>query len=352
MDPENTEVVVDDRRADIEAAFEAQIAVETPEKVAEKAIETPEKVETAPEKVETVPETEEQVASKPTDEKSVEGSTAETDVAVLEKAPQAWKASTKAKWDTLDPEIRQEVLRREHQISGTLNETAQVRQFATQFQQVVQPYLPRLQELKVNPITMVGELLRIDKIMAEGTAVQKAQQVAAIIKDSAVDIDTLAEVLSGRTPDATVSAQVEQLLQQRLLPFQQFMTQQEQARQAQEQAEQAALVARVAAMATDPKFPHFEKVRETMADLLQIDATKINPGLTIESAYNKAVKMMDLDAGTLARNAAAEADAKAQRALKASKSITGAPRAAMAGSPASTDRRAIIEAAFDQLSSR
>lgn len=340
--PETTEVPeVDDRRAAIEAAFEA---AEAPEKV-EKA---PEKVEKAPETVEEAPEAGEAGESKPTDEKSVEATPTETDVAVPEKAPQAWKASTKAKWDQLDPEIRQEVLRREHQISGALNETAQVRQFAAQFQQTVQPYLPRMRELNASPLAVVGELLKIDQVMATGSAVQKAQQVAAIIKDSNVDIDTLAEVLSGRTPDATVSAQVEQLLQQRLLPFQQFMTQQEQVARAAAEAEARQVQERVNQMAKDPKFPHFEAVRETMADLLQIDAAKINPSLTIESAYNKAVKMMDLDADIIARNAAAEANAKAQRALKASKSISGAPRTAMLGSPTSTDRRAIIEAAFNE----
>ena len=114
------------------------------------------------------------------------------------------------------------------------------------------------------------------------------------------------------------------------------------------EAEARQVQERVNQMAKDPKFPHFEAVRETMADLLQIDAAKINPSLTIESAYNKAVKMMDLDADTIARNAAAEANAKAQRALKASKSISGAPRTAMLGSPTSTDRRAIIEAAFNE----
>lgn len=343
--PETPEV--DDRRAAIEAAFEAtekEPAQTEPEKSTE-PVQTELELD-ATEKPEGLD------APKPADEKSVEATPAETDVAVPEKVPQAWKATAKAKWESLDPEIRQEVLRREHQISTTLNETAGMRQFATQFQQAIQPYASRFAEIQADPAQVVGTLLKIDHILATGTPAQRAQQVASIISSAGVDIDMLANALSGQATPDPVSAQVEQLLQQRLQPFQAFMSQQEQAAKAAAAVEAQRIQAEVHAMSQNPKFPHFEAVRETMADLIQLDAAKINPSLTIESAYNKAVKMMDLDAETIARNAAAEANAKAQRALKASKSVSGAPRTAPTGSPASTDRRSIIEAAFDQLGGR
>ena len=112
-------------------------------------------------------------------------------------------------------------------------------------------------------------------------------------------------------------------------------------------------------MAQDPQYPHFEQVRDSMADIVEIMANR-GQHITIEAAYNRAVAMDPVLGQELATKAAAQAqvtkaalhNGKAQRALQASVSVGGAPSGTTAGALSANDRRATIEAAFDALSNR
>jgi hypothetical protein len=111
-------------------------------------------------------------------------------------------------------------------------------------------------------------------------------------------------------------------------------------------------------MASDPKYPHFETLRDDMADLIDI-ASKRGVYLTLEDAYARATGMNPEVSRQVAtqqslaskQSAAQAANTKAQRALQASVSVGGAP----AGAPTAVQgsgRRAAIEAAFEQLEGR
>lgn len=324
-----------DRRDAIEAAFAEHSEPEVKAQVASEA-----------------PEQAEQVEPKAEVEKSVEGSTAESDVAVLDKAPQSWKPAEKAKWAQLDPDIKQEVLRRERQVTNVLNESAQARSVASEFMQTVQPYMARVQAMGLPPMQAVNELFKADYLLSTAPTQQRAQFMAKLIQDYGVDIVALDAALSGAPVADPVDSKVEQLLQQRLAPFQQYLAQQQAVQQQQAALSQQQAAKTIEQMATDPKFPHFERVRQDMADWIE-HAAKKNIVLGLEEAYNKAV-MSDpvLSKQIATSNAAATANAQAQRALRASKSVSGAPRTEFNGSPTATDRRAIIAAAFDQAEAR
>lgn len=338
----NEEPQVEDRRAAIAAAFEEH---STPEPTPEPTLEsTPAPTSEL--------ETDEQVAPKPADEKSVVVSPAETDVAQLDKPPQSWKPAEKAKWAQLDPDIRQEVLRRERQVTAVLNESAQARGIAQEFAQAVQPFMARVHSMGLKPAAAVKELFAADHILSTAPAPQRAQFMAKLIKDYDIDVVALDAALSGAPVADPVDSRVEQLLQQRLAPFQNFLNQQQQLAQRLEQESQQKAQETIESMSNNPKFPYFEQVRQDMADFIEIAAKK-NISLGLEEAYNKAV-MSDpvLSKQISTSNAAATANAQAQRALRASKSVSGAPRTEFNGAPAATDRRAIIEAAFDQAAGR
>ena len=274
-----------------------------------------------------------------------------------EKPPQAWKAAQKAKWDKLDPDIRQEVIRRERETTTVLNESAQARQFSHQFETAIQPFKARLGN--VNPLQAVQNLLQADYLLATAPKAQKAQYLAKLIKDYSVDILELDAALTSSAPVDPVDHRVEQLLQQRLAPYQEFMT-------AQQQREQQALAAQnkqvadtVEAMSSDPEYPHFEAVRETMADIVDIMAKK-GVSVDLKTAYNRAVAMDPTLSQVVASSAAAQvqaglaakANAKAQRALKASASVGGAPGGSIGGKLDASDRRAAIMAAFEAAGGR
>jgi len=278
----------------------------------------------------------------------------------VEKAPQAWKPAQKAKWASLDPDIRQEVVRRERETTQVLNESAQVRQFAQQFHGTIQPYLARLQSSGTAPLRAVQNLLAADHLLATAPKAQKAQYLAKLINDYGVDILELDAALSGKGPVDPVALRVEQLVQQRMAPIQQFMTTQQQqaAYQRQAQVQQVVQIVETMAVQTD-KFPHFDQVREDMADAIEI-YSKRGVHLSLEEAYNKAVAMDPTISQVVASTAAAaaqaglaaKANAKAQRALRASASVGGAPGGSTGGKLDARDRRAAISAAFESVGGR
>ena len=151
----------------------------------------------------------------------------------------------------------------------------------------------------------------------------------------------------------------EQLLQQRLAPFQQFMSQTAAERQRAREREQAELGETISSMADNPKFPYFEDVRAEMGDIIDLSA-KRGVYLSLEQAYSRAIAMnpeisqaVAASAEQEAKRVAAEAaNARAQRALRASKSVGGSPSGLAPSVPPATDRRATIAAAFDALEGR
>jgi uncharacterized HAD superfamily protein len=345
-----------DRRETIEAAFkdiEAEVipTAEAPPKedvVAAPEVDTPApaaKAAESPPKVVAKPEPVAEVDKEPS--------------ATVERPPQAWKAPLKAKWDKLDPDIRQEVLRRERETTTVLNETARARQFEQQFTSVIQPYMARINSLNAHPLVAVGELLKADHILSTAAPTAKAQYLAKLISDYGVDIPTLDQVLSGKTPADPVDSRVERLLQERLAPFQSYMQQQEQrsAQERQQQAQHAATT--VEQMSQDPKYPYFEQVRETMADLIEFSAQK-GQTLGIEAAYNRAIALdpaLSNEVSTNTANQAAAAKvladaARAKKALNASGSVSGNPGGTVSQVPNAADRRATIEAAFSSVTDR
>jgi hypothetical protein len=137
------------------------------------------------------------------------------------------------------------------------------------------------------------------------------------------------------------------------------MQQQEQ-RSKQEQQEQARNAATtVEQMSQDSKYPYFEQVRETMADLIEFSAQK-GQTLGIEAAYNRAIALdpaISSEVSTNTANQAAAAKvladaAKAKKARNASSSVSGNPGGTVPLALNATDRRATIEAAFSSVVDR
>lgn len=340
MDQE-IEPIEDDRRSVIEAAFEKEEA-------------------TNPDPVQQVVEPEvttQQVEPEATKQAEPVQQTVAEDTNTPVKAPQSWKPATRAQWDKLPPEVRQEVARREHQTSVVLNESAQARKVATDLFTAAQPYSARLQSLGIDPVSATRELLKSDHLLTTAPKTQRAQYMAKLIKDYDVDIEALDAALSGqvsheRDPEVQIQTKVQQLLQQQLAPYQSLLVEQQQ-RAAMEQQQLAQTIQSYAT--NTAKYPYFEQVRQEMADLIEISARRGAP-LTIEQAYNKAIQLDPNISSEVANqqklSLAAKANAQAQRAIKASSSVGGAPSSGLLGSPVGSDRRSTIAAAFDSLGGR
>ena len=364
--------IVEDRRSAIEAAFEQQETASSPAPAASPAPpsapapsgETPASGNAdvpgeggAPSK----PSAEKTPAS--TDDKPAQPSEEEADAPSkpfsVDKAPASWRAPLRAKWDKLDPDVRQEIMRRERDITKTMGEYGEARHLHNQFTQAVAPFQARIASLGVSPVAAAHELFKADYILSTAPPAQRAKFMAQLISDYGVDIAELDSALAGGGAADPVASRVEALLSERLKPLNQFLTAQQQ-REQQEREESARKVAKtIEDMANDPKYPYFQDVRLDMADLFDL-AAKRGVYLTPEQAYNRAIAMNpevsklvnEQQQAEAKRTAARKANDDAQRALKASVSVGGSPGGTPSGASGATDRRSVIAAAFDSVGGR
>lgn len=350
-----------DLRAALNAAFDEEAKDEiTPEVVEKEAVPAAEPQEQLPAEdkdsgaepngAEVQPAAENSDPPKQAAEKPVATAAQEPEgkgVHRVDRAPASWKKEAKGEWAALPLQARQEIHRREMEVQKVLNETAPIRQEAQQFREMVTPYLARIQSLGVTPHQAVGELLKADYLLASGSPQQKAAFIDKLLQDYNVDIAELDSAISRRLggqpqpqPQGFDPNQISQLVQQQL---QQALAPIYQQRQQQEQqiVQQAAMT--VEQMALDPKYPHFEAVREDMADLMELNSRR-GIYISVEQAYNKAVGM---NPELSAMQQATQLNQSARRAAAAAVSVSGAPAGGGQQTHVTTgDLRADIEAAF------
>lgn len=264
----------------------------------------------------------------------------------IDKPPVTWKAGAKERWAKLDPEVRQEIHRREREISTGLSQAAEKGKFADRFTQTIAPYSAVLAAEGVrDPLVAVQNLFQTVTTLRMGTPYEKAMQIAQVIEAYGVPIKELDEILSGNAKRATSEeARIEQLVNQRLAPIQQRIQQFDAAEGASQQKIQEEARNAVTSFADEAEF--FDEVRQDMADILDL-ATRRGRQMTLQDAYNKACAMHPEVSRILnQRSAAARAKEVADKERLAKTSIKGAPGGSSGGADP-TNLRATLEAAFD-----
>lgn len=282
----------------------------------------------------------------------------------VDRAPQSWKGDAKQVWSQLPLNVRQEVLRRERETTKVLQETAEDRNRLNSIREVLAPHMDRINTIYGgNPIQAINNMLNVERIMLNGDPATKVQMVANMIKHFNIDVVSLDRVLSGQggpTPEVVQQSALEQLLEQKLAPVQQFIQSQQQRETQQRQQVEKEIDHTIESMAADvERFPYFEEVREDMADLIDVAAKK-GLYLSLEAAYNKAVRMNDgayqassvRESSQAATNAALQAHQQAQRAKGASLSVSGAPSTPGSGGPNPNDLRGTIESLLGGMGAR
>lgn len=253
------------------------------------------------------------------------------------RPPASWKPTARESWEKAPPEIQQEVLRREKEISAALNESAEARATYQKFRETVSPYESMIRAQGVEPIQAVGNLLRTAAQLATAPVPARAQIVADIIKTYGVDIPTLDSILSGQpAPQAPQQAwqppdpaQFRDPRLDALLAQQQTMLQQKASSQIEE--------------VEGEEF--FEDVRDDMADILEV-ASRRGVALSARDAYNRAVMLHpEVSRVMEQRRAAATQSGATQRAMAASSSVRAQPASGVEA-PKDLDLRSAIEAAF------
>jgi hypothetical protein len=180
---------------------------------------------------------------------------------------------------------------------------------ARQLTDAIGPFIPELQKHGIHPVAWIQSLGRAHYTLANGTYDQKIQAFNRLAQDYGIQLNSD----SLQMPEQAYVDPYQQQLMQQLQATQQQVQQLSAIR---EQEENARLTQEISRVSSDrERFPHFEMVREDMAQLLE---RGLAPNL--ETAYAKAVRMNDeaykLEQDKLLRSANTQAS-KAQQVAKA-----------------------------------
>lgn len=274
-----------------------------------------------------------------------------------EKAPASWRPDIREHWGSLPEPVRAEIARREVEVQRTLQETAEARKTVESIDRVIAPYMPFIKAEGANPLQAIDNMMSTAAKLRTGTAPELATMMAGLINQFGTGrfgnafIEQLDSALAGQAPRVDPQqAAVEQVINQRLAPMQNMLTQFQQAQQMQQQQVAQRAQDEVARFLGEAEFG--DDVREDMADLLEA-AQRKGQSLTLQQAYEKACYLNDSVRSVMQQRQAAKGaqvqTQAAQRARSAAVSVSGgAPLGALKQEP--TDVRAAIEAAITMSS--
>jgi hypothetical protein len=267
--------------------------------------------------------------------------------APVTKAPGSWTPAAREHWARLDPAVQTEINRREREIHRGLSDAAESKKTAAEFKEVVAPFQHFIQAENSTPMQAVKNMMQTAAVFRVGTAKQKADTAAHIIKNFGIDIQMLDDILSGQQVDDPVNRAVAE----RMAPMERYVQELQARDQQRSAATEGTVVTELEAFANDPKNEFFHDVRNTMADMLDV-ASKQGKTLDLQTAYDRAIMLHDDIAGVVSarkiREQAAKRGAPARRAKKKRVSIQGAPNVGSRRKRKESLRGDIV-AAYDSL---
>ena len=212
---------------------------------------------------------------------------------------------------------------------------------ARELTQAIGPFIPELQRHGISPSAWINNLGRAHYALANGTYEQKVDMFHRLAQDYGIQLNQDALQM----PEQAYVDPYQQQLMQQLQATQQQVQQLSAIR---EQEENARLNQEIQRVSSDrERFPHFEMVREDMAQLLE---RGLAPNL--ETAYAKAVRMNDeaykLEQEKLLRSASTQAS-KAQQVAKAKATAVSPRSVTPSGQVKNTDakdRRSLLLASL------
>jgi len=257
------------------------------------------------------------------------------EVASLDKPPAGLSPAAREVWNEVPNAVREHIAGYEKRMEGMAQKYSHDANRAQSMDKVLQPF-SQLFAMGGGPQNVMPGLLQTASILQMGSPQQKADQVANLIKQFGVDIQSLDRVLVGKAPppEQQQASQVEQLVNQR---FQQMQQQQQQQAQ-QQQMQQSA--SEIQSFASDPKNEFYRDVRAEMADIMDMAANR-GQEMSLQDAYQKACQLHpEVSKIVTARNSQAQVNQRRQAAT----SIHGTPGGEGGGMPADNMRIALEEA--------
>ena len=274
------------------------------------------------------------------------------------KAPQALKPAARELWGKLPPEfepLKAEWARRERETAIAMQRASEAQKGAAQIQELTRPYEAVIRQSGLDAPKYVENLLQTAYQLNTAAPQQRAAVLADIVMQFGVTPADLDQALVARIQGQPAPAQSQQQQQFRDPRFDVLMQQMQQAKQQRESAQAAESSQIVDSFKDSHEFA--EDVQDEIADILEVWAkrgkTAVSPE-DLERAYTIACQNNPDVAPLLEQRRAAEAAQKAiastARSRSAASSVRSEPAAPLASQPA--DRRAVLEAKWDELNTR
>jgi len=323
---------------DLRASFDAQDNAEEVAEPTPQLVITDDEPESAPAAVEEDSEAEE--ATPEGDEPEAaesEADAGEGETTDVDEPPRGLTATQREAWKNTPKEIREAMHKRSEDYSEGIKRYAAQAKKGDTMDQVFTPYRQLFAMNNVQPPVLMDQLLQTASILQLGTPAQKANLLANMAKQFAVDIGQLDDALAGEpVSEAPADPQI-QALQREIM----------QLRQGQQQVQQQstrAVQEEVDRFASDPKNEFYRDVREDMADWMDL-AAKRGKAMTLDEAYQKACENHpDVKRVLDARRAASTVGRKRE----AASSVHGTPSGG-SSKPAGNDIRSQLEWAIDHV---
>lgn len=267
------------------------------------------------------------------------------------KRPTTWKKEYRDVWDKMQEgkpldkaefaKFAEYANQREAEYKRGVSAYKAEADHAKQITDAINPFIPELQKHGISPSAWINNLGRAHYTLANGSYEQKLNAFNRLAQDYGIQLNQDAIQMPQQ---AYVDPYQQQLMQQ----LQATQQQVQQLSAIREQEESARLNSEISRVSSDKgRFPHFEMVREDMAQLLERGLAN-----DLETAYAKAVRMNDeaykLEQDKLLKSAGNQAS-KAQQVAKAKatavspKSVT--PSGQVSKSDAK-DRRSLLMASL------
>jgi hypothetical protein len=347
---------------DLKAAFEALESPQNAEKVQETVEEPTEEV--VSDDLDTEQTAESDDSSEESDDSDEDApKTAESDEKEPENAekvvetpdeyaapPAGYRALAREKWKDTPKEVREEAIRREREISTTLQQTTDIRKFAENFAQTIYPFRDHIKREGATPLSAVQGLLQTAASLQTGTQDAKAAQIAALVHRYGVDIGALDNALASGV--GREEPQVMRAVQEAVRPYQEEIERQRALDAQRQQGTVSSVQQELTTFSSDPKNEFFQDVRLDMADIMDAEARR-GKQITFKDAYERACKLNPEVATILdGRKAVEDASKRAllakqkQRAAKSVSGSSGGEQRRRAALNPGDDLRADLEAAM------
>jgi hypothetical protein len=271
--------------------------------------------------------------------------------------PTTWKKEYLPLWDKLDKgealsqeearSLLQYNVQRENEFKKGVSAYKAEADNARSLTEAISPFVPELQKNGIHPAAWINNLGRAHMILSQAPYQQKVELFSKLAQDYGIDINS---AYSGENTTQYQDPQAFALQQQ----IQQLQQQVQQVGSWKEQQEQGVLMSEIQRFSSDAeKHPHFEAVREQMAQLLENGLAN-----DLETAYAKAVRLNDevwqTEQNRLLQQATKQAT-QAQRVAKA-KAAAVSPKSVTPNSQttqgSAKDRRSLLAEQMGEIGSR